>query len=109
MSAVSIAFKGAGEHLKTAAKSLWGAAKYSANGTKEALKSADHYVKTSVQQANGSYGKAIKGIYTNHPVTASLATVGAVGGLAYGGYKVVGHFTGREAERREARSQERDR
>lgn len=109
VSATRAAFQSAGDGLKKAAGSLWGAAKSAATGTKEAFKAADNYVASEVAKPGGSYGKVISGIYTKHPVSATVATVGAVGGLAYGGYKVVGHFTGREAERQASRSRDRDR
>lgn len=104
------AFREARKGLAEAAGKLWGATKATAKGTQEAFKAADNYVASEVAKPGGSYGKLISGIYTNHPVSATVATVGAVGGLTYGGYKAIGHFTGREeARRRAARDSDRPR
>lgn len=99
-------FREAGEHLVKAAGSVWNATKAGTKGAHEALKSADAAFAKRIVDDKGVWG-AVKGIAKERPFTSTLATVGAIGGLAYGGYKVVGHFTGREAERQATRDQNR--
>ena len=63
-------------------------------------KAADKYVAGHITNNNGHWGKALKGIASERPVTAALATAAAAGGTLWAGKQILGSHTQREQERR---------
>lgn len=96
------AFKASWGALKEAGGKTFDAGKEAAEGVRQSFTAADAHV----VEAEG-FGKALDGIWQKHPVTSVVAGTGLAAGTLYGGYKVVGHFTGREAARREAATGQR--
>lgn len=77
------------------AKDFGGAAKEVGSRAKGAVGKADDYVAGHVRANGGSFGKAIKGIAQQKPVTSAVVATAAVGGTVYAGKQVFGRHSER--------------
>ncbi len=98
------AFKAAGTAFGQMFRSAGTAAKEVAVGSGRAVRAADEFAKGRLASAEGQYGKAIKGIAADFPVSSTLAAAG----LTYGGYKAAKAVFGPATERLKREREERD-
>jgi hypothetical protein len=74
--------------------------KVAATKAGDKLKLANEHVASHISKNNGHWGKALKGIASERPVTAALATTTAAGGTLWAGKQILGGHTQREQGRR---------
>ena len=77
------------------AKDFGGAAKEAGGHAKGFISKGDDFVSGHIRANDGSFGKALKGIAQQKPVTSAVVATAAVGGTVYAGKQVFGRHSER--------------
>lgn len=85
----------AGAFIWQGLKSLGGAAKEAGGHAKGFISKGDDFVSGHIRANDGSFGKALKGIAQQKPVTSAVVATAAVGGTVYAGKQVFGRHSER--------------